>query len=214
MTRDSRSARPTFALEEKAQSPVCGVDEAGRGPLAGPVVAAAVILDSCNLPDGINDSKKLTAAARERLFDDICASAEVGIGQASEKEIGTFNILGATLLAMRRAVASLPHVPAFALIDGNKLPNLPCPAMTVIRGDTISLSIAAASIVAKVTRDRIMCKIADQYPGYGFERHMGYGTAAHLAALNRLGVTPHHRLDFAPVKSVYNSSKSLNLKKY
>ncbi len=193
---------PDLLLEMAVTGRVCGVDEAGRGPLAGPVVAAAVILDPRRVPEGIDDSKKLKAAERERLFALIGASAEVGIGEASVAEIDAVNILQATFLAMRRAVAALRAPPDHALIDGNRAPGLACAVTTVVAGDARSLSIAAASIVAKVTRDRLMAGLARQHPGYGWERNMGYGTAAHLEGLGRLGLTPHHRLSFAPVRVV------------
>lgn len=189
-----------FALETACGClRVCGVDEVGRGPWAGPVVAAAVILDRDWDADGVDDSKRLTAAARARLRREIEAHAEIGTGQASVCEIDRLNILNATLLAMRRAVAALPRVPECALVDGNRLPNLPCPAQAVTGGDAQSLSIAAASIVAKVERDRLMARLAADFPGYGWERNAGYGTPEHAAALERLGVTPHHRRSFAPV---------------
>ena len=189
-----------FALEAACGClRVCGVDEVGRGPWAGPVVAAAVILDRDWDADGVDDSKRLTAAARIQLRREIEAHAEIGTGQASVYEIDRLNILNATLLAMRRAVATLPRVPECALVDGNRLPDLPCPAQAVTRGDARSLSIAAASIVAKVERDRLMARLAADFPGYGWERNAGYGTPEHAAALERLGVTPHHRRSFAPV---------------
>lgn len=189
-----------FALEAACGClRVCGVDEVGRGPWAGPVVAAAVVLDRGWDADGVDDSKRLTAAARTRLRREIEAHAEVGTGQASVYEIDRMNILNAALLAMRRAVAALARVPECALVDGNRLPDLPCPATAVTRGDARSLSIAAASIVAKVERDRLMAGLAVDFPGYGWERNAGYGTPEHAAALERLGVSPHHRRSFAPV---------------
>ncbi|QJE73234.1 ribonuclease HII [Aerophototrophica crusticola] len=183
---------------------VCGVDEAGRGPLAGPVVAAAVILPpGKGIPAwcaGIDDSKALKAARREALFEAIRANAPAhGIGIASVEEIDEVNILRATFLAMGRAVAALGLTPAIALVDGNQRPPLPCRVETLVDGDALSLSIAAASILAKVTRDKIMGDLAREYPGYGWERNAGYGTAAHKEAIRRLGVTPHHRRSFAPV---------------
>lgn len=183
---------------------VCGVDEAGRGPLAGPVVAAAVILPpGPGIPawcSGIDDSKALKAARREALFEAIRANALAhGIGIASVREIDEVNILRATFLAMGRAVAALGAAPAIALVDGNQRPPLPCGVETLVDGDALSLSIAAASILAKVTRDKIMGELAREYPGYGWERNAGYGTAAHREAIRRLGVTPHHRRSFAPV---------------
>jgi len=206
--RAEKPPPPDLAIDTSCPQPVCGVDEAGRGPLAGPVVAAAVILDPARMPAGIDDSKALTETRRERLFDAIMVQAKVGIGRATVAEIGQLNILQASLLAMRRAVLALPAAPAFALIDGNRLPDdLPCPARAVIGGDRRAVSIAAASIIAKVTRDREMREIARRFPDYGFEAHKGYGTAAHLAALNRLGPCPEHRLDFAPVRLVRESLK-------
>ena len=197
---------PDYALEMEAGAPaclVCGVDEAGRGPLAGPVVAGAVILDPAKIPAGLNDSKKLDAARREALFAALQPVADIGIGIASVEEIDRLNILQATMLAMTRAIAALPRVPSLALIDGNRVPKqLPCPASSIVRGDATSLSIAAASIAAKVTRDRLMLALAGSHPGYGFERHMGYGTAAHLDAISRLGPTPAHRRSFAPIRNI------------
>lgn len=191
---------PDFTRETLLPGPVAGVDEAGRGPLAGPVVAAAVILDPARVPPGLDDSKKLTARARERLFAALMDCATVSAAFASVEEIDALNILRASHLAMRRAVQGLARSPAHALVDGNMVPGgLPCPATAVIGGDARSLSIAAASIVAKVTRDRDMVALAQQYPGYGWDRNMGYPTAGHRAALARLGVTPHHRRSFAPV---------------
>lgn len=191
---------PDFAFELASLQPVCGIDEAGRGPLAGPVVASAVILDPMRFPDGLDDSKALTAKRREQLFDVIMQCAEVGIGQASVEEIDSVNILGATKLAMQRAYAALATQPAAALIDGNQPPVLPCRVQAIVKGDSKSLSIAAASIIAKVTRDRMMAELGAVFPMYGFERHAGYGTAAHLAALDVHGPCPHHRMSFAPVR--------------
>lgn len=195
---------PDFSLERAAPAaPVAGVDEAGRGPWAGPVVAAAAILDAATAPAGLNDSKKLTARRREALFAALEPVAVIGVGVASVEEIDRLNILNATYLAMRRAVAALARRPAFALIDGNRVPpDLPCPAEGVIAGDGRSLSIAAASIVAKVTRDRIMAKLAEAHPEYGWERNAGYGVAAHRAALIAHGVTPHHRRSFRPIHNM------------
>ena len=196
---------PDYAFETEHGAPaklVCGIDEAGRGPLAGPVVAAAAIIDIDNCPKGLNDSKKLTHKARERLFEELMAQAEIGIGIASVEEIDEINILQATMLAMTRAFEALPRRADFALIDGNRLPKLACPARAIVKGDARVLSIAAASIAAKVTRDRMMLEIAEAHPGYGFEKHMGYGTAMHMNALNRFGATPHHRRSFAPVRKI------------
>ncbi len=190
---------PDLDMERRLGGVVCGIDEAGRGPWAGPVVAAAVILDPRRVPAGIDDSKRLTPAAREALFEALVASAIIGVGAASVGEIDRVNILQATLRAMERAVAALPRAPSAALVDGNRLPVLPCPATAVVGGDGLALSIAAASIVAKVTRDRLMRELAREYPAYGWDRNKGYGTSGHAAALARHGITPHHRLSFGPV---------------
>ena len=201
----SRSG-PHFRFEQDAVSkglaPVCGIDEAGRGPWAGPVVAAAVILDPARIPEGLDDSKKLRAAQRDALFDPIMASAQVGIGIADVARIDRDNILQATFWAMAEALRQLATPPRLALVDGNRAPQLPCPVRTVIAGDAESLSIAAASIIAKVTRDRIMTELDRQYPCYGFARHKGYGTAAHLRALQEHGPCPAHRRTFAPVRQL------------
>lgn len=182
---------------------IAGVDEVGRGPLSGPVVAAAVILDRNNIPDGLRDSKKLSQKRREALFPAILAGAKVSIASASVEEIDEINILNATFLAMRRALGGLETPADHALIDGNRLPpDLPCDASAIIGGDDRSLSIAAASIVAKVTRDRLMVDLAQQFPGYGWETNAGYGTAQHLKALLSLGVTPHHRRSFKPIHNI------------
>lgn len=190
---------------------VAGIDEAGRGPLAGPVVAAAVCFPGLALPPAvrglIDDSKRLTAARRDAACAAILETGTVGTGAASVAEIDRLNILRATMLAMQRAVAALAAPPAAALVDGNRAPDLPCPAHPVVGGDRRSLSIAAASIVAKVTRDRIMTRLAADYPGYGWERNAGYGVAAHRAALAALGPTPHHRRTFAPVRDLLAGSE-------
>ena len=191
---------PDYSLEAALRGPVCGVDEVGRGPLAGPVVAAAVILDADSIPAGLNDSKKLKASRREALYAELCGCSAIGIAAASAREIDRLNILGATLLAMRRAVDDLPLLPDLALVDGNRAPELACSVTTVIKGDGLSLSIAAASIVAKVARDAMMAELDRACPGYGWQGNMGYGTAEHRAALDRLGPTPHHRCSFAPVR--------------
>ncbi len=182
---------------------IAGVDEAGRGPLAGPVVAAAVILDPGQPIAGLADSKILTETHREDLFDVICErTLAYAIGRAEVEEIDRMNILQATMLAMQRAVAALDSPPSSAWVDGNRCPALACPAKAVIKGDATVPAISAASIVAKVTRDREMRDWDRRYPGYGFARHKGYPTRAHLAALERLGVTPIHRRSFAPVRSI------------
>ncbi len=199
---------PDFSLETASGAArVAGIDEAGRGPLAGPVVAAAVILNPVQLsaPEliGLNDSKKITARARDRLFAYLTAHAEVGVGIADVETIDRINILQATLAAMTEAVAELAAPPDLALIDGNKIPPaMTCRAEAVVKGDSRSLSIAAASVIAKVTRDRLMLDLAERYPGYGWERNAGYGTAEHLAALQHLGATPAHRKSFAPVRNI------------
>lgn len=193
---------PNYNLESALSGVVCGVDEAGRGPWAGPVVAAAAILDPGNIPAGLNDSKKLTKAKRELLFPLIIQSAQTGIGIASVQEIDALNILGATKLAMQRAVEQLPYAPDYALIDGNQPPKLICQTQAIIKGDSKSLSIAAASIIAKVTRDRMMEQLGQQYPEYGFEQHAGYGTKQHQAGLLTYGITEQHRKSFKPIKAL------------
>lgn len=195
--------RETKAIAEGLW-PLAGIDEVGRGPLAGPVVAAAVILDPQAVPDGLDDSKNLTPARRDELFALIAQSAlAIGIASATAAEIDTINIRQATLLAMRRAVAALALPPAFVLVDGNDPPTLACPAESVIGGDAQIASIAAASIVAKVTRDAMMARLCARYPAYGFSLHAGYGTPRHRAALQAHGPCPEHRYSFAPVKGVW-----------
>ena len=179
--------------------PIAGVDEVGRGPLAGPVMAAAVILNRECIPDGLNDSKKLTMRTREKLFDRVKQCAVIGIGEASVDEIDRLNIRRATHLAMQRAIGALNEKPGFAIVDGNDAPALTCPCDTIVKGDSRSVSIAAASIIAKVTRDRMMMRLHEEFPGYGWQTNMGYGTKAHIEGLGKLGVTPHHRKSFAPV---------------
>ncbi len=192
---------PSLALEILHPPPVCGVDEAGRGPWAGPVSAAAVILDPARTPPGINDSKKLTAKARERLAIEIKASAIAWcVAYASVEEIAELNILHATGLAMRRAVEGLQVAAAFALVDGNYAFKLPCPVRTVIGGDGVSLSIGAASILAKTARDAVMAEMDDLYPGYGFASHKGYNAPIHTHALRTLGPCPIHRRSWAPIR--------------
>lgn len=197
--------KPDFSLERAAlkagEAPVAGVDEVGRGPWAGPVVACAVVLDPRRVPKGLDDSKRLAAARREALFDEICATAEVSLAFAPPSRIDGHNIRQATLWALAQAVAGLPCRPRLVLVDGNDLPPLACAGRTIIGGDALVASIAAASIVAKVTRDRLMASLGLAHPGYGFERHMGYGTPEHQAALARLGVCRHHRTSFAPVRA-------------
>ena len=195
---------PDLSFESAARARgylrIAGVDEVGRGPLAGPVTAAAVVLDPARIPAGLNDSKKLTGRARQRLHDEIIAVAEVSIAHATVAEIDALNILRASHLAMERALAGLSTPPDYALIDGNMIPRgLTLPAEAVIKGDGRSASIAAASIVAKIRRDCVMLSLAQQHPGYGWETNMGYGSKSHMAALRNLGPTPHHRRSFKPV---------------
>jgi ribonuclease HII len=191
-------------------SRVAGLDEVGRGPLAGPVTAAAVVLDLTRVPEGLRDSKMLTAARRQVLAAELVLVAEVSIAHASVEEIDRLNILQASLLAMERAVAGLSHPPHHCLIDGNKIPGgLKGRAEAIVKGDALCLSIAAASIVAKVARDAIMVDLAQQYPGYGWERNAGYGSAGHLQALLDFGVTPLHRRSFAPVHNRLYQDNSL-----
>ena len=192
---------PHMLLERACVGPVCGVDEAGRGPWAGPVSAGAVILDPDRTPDGLNDSKKLTAAARERLEIEIKACAVAWcVAFASVEEIDTLNILQATGLAMHRAVSGLKVMAKFALVDGGYAFRLPCPVKTVVRGDSLSCSIAAASILAKVARDRVMISMEAAHPGYGFAAHKGYHAPIHVEALRRLGPSPIHRSSWAPIR--------------
>ncbi|SIO21536.1 ribonuclease HII [Vannielia litorea] len=205
---------PDFSFEAAAfargLARVAGVDEVGRGPLAGPVTAAAVVLDPDNIPQGLNDSKKLTEKRRLVLSEEIHASAQVCIVHVSVEEIDRINILQAALTAMTRAVARLPDAPDHLLIDGNRLPEGCGSAEAVVKGDGKSLSIAAASIVAKVARDRLMVDLAQQHPGYGWESNAGYGTSVHLRALQQLGVTQHHRRSFAPIRNILMQHKSAN----
>lgn len=193
---------PSMSFELEAQERGClvvaGVDEAGRGPLAGPVVAAAIVLPLGFELEGLNDSKKLSAKKREALFP-FLARLPHGIGVASAQEIDALNILRATHLAMRRAVEALPVHADFCLIDGLPVPLFPYPSLSIVKGDSKCLSIAAASILAKVTRDRLMLELDARYPEYGFAKHQGYGTKLHLEMLNNYGPTPEHRRSFAPV---------------
>jgi ribonuclease HII len=189
------------SLTDFSLNKIAGVDEVGRGPLAGPVVAAAVILPNIFNLQGLTDSKKVSAKARERLNEEIRAVAvDYCIAEASVAEIDELNILQASLLAMRRAVLGLQKIPEHALVDGNKLPKLPCAATAVIGGDLTEPSISAASIIAKIYRDGLMNAYAKQYPGYGLEKHKGYPTRQHLDALLTLGITPIHRRTFGPVR--------------
>ncbi len=199
---------PDFSFEHALEGTVCGIDEVGRGPLAGPVVAAAVILPAALpavLRTDLNDSKLLSAKKRESLFEVIHACALVGLGEADVEEIDRLNILQATFLAMRRAFEALREKANvdWALVDGNQRPPLSCPVQCIVRGDGRSLSIAAASVVAKVTRDRQMCALSSVFPGYGWERNVGYGTAEHIEAIHRQGITPHHRPSFSPIADLF-----------
>ena len=204
--RNGDSKLPDFSFEKKARADgacrIAGIDEAGRGPWAGPVVAAAVILDPLAIPPGLNDSKKLSQERREILFDEIESHAEVEVGIIDVQQIDRHNILQATLMAMKKAVEALPQTPDYAFVDGNKTPDFSFPHQALVKGDRRSLTVAAASIVAKVTRDRIMIAMADDFPGYGFERHKGYGTAQHSAALKQLGPCAQHRASFAPIRAL------------
>ncbi len=195
---------PAATVDTSRKFHICGVDEVGRGPLAGPVVAAAVILDPMNVPRGLDDSKKLTARRRETLFDAVQDTAfAVNIAQASVDEIGELNILEASMLAMRRAVEGLSVKPDGALVDGNRDPGFgDLPTRTLVKGDGRSLSIAAASVVAKVFRDRLMTKLGENYPEYGWAQNAGYGVAKHRRALELVGVSPHHRRTFAPIRDI------------
>lgn len=204
MRRADSRITATFELESVelalGRGPITGIDEAGRGPWAGPVVAAAVILDPRRIPPGIADSKALDEDAREAAYAGIVESACWAVGIADAQRIDRDNILQATMWAMAEAVRGLPQRPRLALVDGNRSPALPCAVRTIVKGDARCLSIAAASIVAKVTRDRMMCALAHTLPGYGFERHKGYGTPEHKRALERLGVSAEHRRTFKPVQ--------------
>ena len=198
---------PNIEQEIRDRVPDCkriaGVDEVGRGPWAGPVTACAVVLDPNNIPNGLADSKKLSAAKREVLFDQIYATADVGLAHVSLEDLDRMKILQAPLGLMKRAVDALAVAPDFALIDGNKTPaDLPCPSETLVKGDGRCLSIAAASIVAKVTRDRMMVALAQQFPGYGWETNAGYGTRARMEGLAQHGVTQHHRRSFKPIHNI------------
>jgi len=182
---------------------ICGIDEVGRGPWAGPVTAAAIILDQTSIPNGMNDSKKISAIKRNQIALHLKETAFIGIGHASVEEIDEINILQASFLAMERAIKNLPLTPDFALIDGRHIPpNISIPAKAIIKGDSISLSISAASIIAKVTRDKIMTDLAKKLPYYGWETNMGYGTKKHQDGLQSHGVTKHHRRSFKPIHNI------------
>lgn len=208
------SRRPHFRFEDAYDGPVCGIDEAGRGPLAGPIVAAAVIFDRTRLKPSltreINDSKKLTAQKREDLFGKIQECAEVYWALCSPDEIDTINILQASLFAMKKAQEGLRTRPQVALVDGNRPPKLSCPVQTIVGGDGLSLSIAAASIIAKHVRDQMMLEAANDFPHYGWVRNMGYGTKEHLKALKIHGVTVHHRRSFSPVAELLVKDNNIN----
>ena len=208
-------SKPDYSIETDALSHgftrIAGVDEVGRGPLAGPVMAAAVVLDPDRLPDGLNDSKKLSAKRRGALLEEIEAYAEIGIGEACVEEIDTHNILRASHIAMLRAVAALPAPPDYVLVDGTMIPRgLNLPSAAIVKGDGRSISIAAASIVAKIRRDYVMSTLAQHYPGYGWESNAGYPTKCHKMALKNLGVTPHHRRSFKPVHNILCREKNVS----
>ena len=206
---------PDFEFERAALANgatiVAGVDEVGRGPLAGPVTAAAVILNPDAIPEGLNDSKKLTAKRRQALYEVLMDTADVSIAHASVEEIDEINILEASHLAMRRALVGLGRAADYALVDGNRMPrDMPCAGETIIKGDARSVSIAAASIVAKTVRDALMVDLAQQHSGYGWETNAGYGSKTHLEALRNLGVTPHHRRSFKPVHNILYQAKTVS----
>jgi len=195
---------PSYKFDQDYETPIIGVDEVGRGPLAGPVISAAIILNKEKIPEGINDSKKLSKKKREVINEELISQHSFAIGIASVEEIDKINILQASLLAMKRAVLNLNIKPQTILVDGNKLPDLEYNMYPIIKGDSKSISIAAASIIAKVYRDKLMQDLSLQYPGYYWEKNSGYGTKQHLLALNSLGVTPIHRKSFAPIYNMLN----------
>ena len=203
---------PDFSLETELQGlRVAGVDEVGRGPLAGPVMAAAVVLNPDKIPEGLDDSKKLSAKRREAIHEEIISSADVAVGLASVEEIDDLNILRASHLAMVRAIRGLAEPPDHVLIDGHLVPaGLNLPASGIVKGDARSLSIAAASIVAKIRRDALMVDLAQQHPGYGWETNKGYPSKSHKSALRNLGVTPHHRRSFRPVHNILYQAEMLS----
>ena len=210
----TESYRPDFSFEDGFKGVVCGIDEVGRGPLAGPVVACALVLDRARVPqeilDQINDSKKLTAVKREYLFNKLHDYSHISVAECSVEEIDTLNILQASLLAMKKAFEGLREKPFAALVDGNQAPKLGCKVQTIVKGDARSLSIAAASIVAKHYRDKMMSRFAVEFPHYGWEGNAGYGTAKHLKAIEIYGITPHHRRSFAPVSKQLVKQNSAN----
>lgn len=207
--------RPDFSHEQdlidRHGGPIAGIDEVGRGPLAGPLIAAAAVIDPATCPDGLHDSKKLTPKRRDTLFAALQGTAHYGLGVIEVAELDRINnIHTASLLAMRRAFDALTEKvqPAAALIDGRFVPDLPCPAVALVKGDARALSIAAASIIAKVTRDHIMTELATAFPHYGWHTNAGYGSKLHMEALKTHGITPHHRLSFAPVAAAATISSS------
>jgi len=195
---------PSYKFDQVYETPIIGVDEVGRGPLAGPVISAAIVLNKEKIPEGINDSKKLSKKKREVINEELISQHKFAIGIASVEEIDKINILQASLLAMKRAVLNLNIKPQSILVDGNKLPDLEYNMYPIIKGDSKSISIAAASIIAKVYRDKLMQDLSLQYPGYYWEKNSGYGTKQHLLALDNLGVTPIHRKSFAPIYNMLN----------
>ncbi|MDB9985915.1 ribonuclease HII [Pelagibacterales bacterium] len=195
---------PSYKFDEAYESPIIGVDEVGRGPLAGPVISAAIILNKEIIPEGINDSKKLSKKKRIIINEQLISHHSYAIGMATVEEIDKINILQASLLSMKRAILRLNIAPKSILVDGNKLPDLEYKMYPIVKGDSKSVSIAAASIVAKVYRDKLMEDLSIQYPGYYWEKNSGYGTKQHLLALNNLGVTPIHRKTFAPIYNMLN----------
>ena len=195
---------PSYKFDEAYESPIIGVDEVGRGPLAGPVISAAIILNKEIIPEGINDSKKLSKKKRIIINEQLILHHSYAIGVATVEEIDKINILQASLLSMKRAILGLNIAPKSILVDGNKLPDLEYKMYPIVKGDSKSVSIAAASIIAKVYRDKLMEDLSIQYPGYYWEKNSGYGTKQHLLALNNLGVTPIHRKTFAPIYNMLN----------
>lgn len=195
---------PSYKFDEVYESPIIGVDEVGRGPLAGPVISAAIILNKEIIPEGINDSKKLSKKKRIIINEQLISHHSYAIGMATVEEIDKINILQASLLSMKRAILGLNIAPKSILVDGNKLPDLEYKMYPIVKGDSKSVSIAAASIIAKVYRDKLMEDLSIQYPGYYWEKNSGYGTKQHLLALNNLGVTPIHRKTFAPIYNMLN----------
>ena len=204
------TSKPDYNLELEIGGVICGVDEVGRGPLAGPVIAAAVILDPTNIPLHLNDSKKLSAKKQEELNEVILATSECAYGEASLEEIDELNILHASMLAMSRAVGNLPRKVDHVLVDGNRIPMLDAPATAVIKGDQKSVSIAAASIIAKIKRDFLMKNLAKIHPEYGWERNSGYGTREHIEALNLVGPSRFHRKSFAPIRDLMTQENTIN----